>query len=98
MRSRLCLKIVEHLCHLRISASGTPFPFLCTPTLNSTNLIPYSPFLTPLTPLTPTLNSNRGRKRKDKENQLRTVSNCCPFRSVVDSPNITTSSLKRFQT
>ena len=55
-----------------MSTSGTPIPFLCTPTLNSTNIISYSAFLTPSTPVTPTPDSNRGQKRKDKENLLPT--------------------------
>jgi len=71
-RGRLCLKIVRRLRHLRMSVTGTPFPFLSTPTLNSTDIISYSAFLTPSTPVTPTPGSNRGRKRKNKENQLPT--------------------------
>src|SRR5260221_14145343 len=56
-----------------MSASGTPFPFSRTPTHNSTNILSYSAFITPSTPVTPTpCSTNRGRKRKEKENLLPT--------------------------
>ena len=66
-----------------MSTSGIPFPFSRTPTLNSTNIFSYTAFITPSTPVTPTpCSTNRGRKRKDKENLLPT--HIPPKRAKVD--------------
>ena len=56
-----------------MSSPGTPFPFSCTLTLNSTNILSYSAFITSSTPVTPTSSTtNQGWKRKEKKNLLPT--------------------------